>query len=187
MVLPPYQRKGYGKLLIQLSYCLSEREHITGTPEKPLSDLGKVSYRSYWWWVLLAVLDRLDKQRVDDNISVGDLSKLSGVHVDDIIYTFNTLQLIRYWKGDHVVRASRKIVQQCKSLQLFHPPKLILKVEKSFFLGPESISFSELVLRMSVNAQFSRSAIQPLPNVFASVPQFDCERGAVPARRGLKS
>lgn len=52
MVLPPFQRKGYGKLLIQLSecfllgrfmqclsfqfigYCLSENEGIIGTPEK---------------------------------------------------------------------------------------------------------------------------------------------------------
>lgn len=129
MVLPPYQRSGYGKLLIQISYCLSEREGIIGTPEKPLSDLGKVSYRSYWWWVLVGVLDReLGSGRIEaGNISVNELSRLSGIHVEDIVETFKTLQLIKYWRGDHVVRISRKIITQIKQLHLFRPPKLILK------------------------------------------------------------
>lgn len=83
-------------IFLYSGYSLSEKEGIIGTPEKPLSDLGKVSYRSYWIWVLLGVLD---ERRIDENITVGDLSRLSGIHVDDIVYTFNTLRLIKYWKG----------------------------------------------------------------------------------------
>ncbi|KAF7638423.1 Histone acetyltransferase [Meloidogyne graminicola] len=129
MVLPPYQRNGYGKLLIQLSYCLSEREGIVGTPERPLSDLGKVSYRSYWWWVLIAVLDReLGSGRLEAGaISVNELSRLSGIHTLDIVDTFKALQLIKYWRGDHVVRISRKIITQIKQLNVFHAPKLLLQ------------------------------------------------------------
>jgi GNAT superfamily N-acetyltransferase len=56
MVLPPYQRRGYGKFLISLSYYLSTKENRVCTPERPLSDMGKVSYKSYWTDTLLEAL-----------------------------------------------------------------------------------------------------------------------------------
>lgn len=72
MTLPPYQRKGYGKFLIACSYELSKLEKMVGSPEKPLSDLGKLSYRSYWTYVLLDILK-------DENLKGISIKKLRWV------------------------------------------------------------------------------------------------------------
>ena len=59
LTLPPYQRLGYGKVLIEFSYELSKMEAKTGTPEKPLSDLGLLCYRRYWSMTILDILVNL--------------------------------------------------------------------------------------------------------------------------------
>ncbi|KAL9643505.1 hypothetical protein ABK040_010119 [Willaertia magna] len=107
LTLPPHQRKGYGKILIGFSYELSRREGKEGTPERPLSDLGKLSYRSYWKNVLLDTL-----QQHKGNISIKDLSRMTAIKSDDIISTLQTLGLIKYWKGQHIISVTPKIIEE---------------------------------------------------------------------------
>ena len=107
LTLPAYQRKGYGSFLISMSYELSRRQGIYGTPERPLSDLGQVSYRSYW---SRFVLDALHKNR--GNLSVKDLSTMLMFREADIVSALQSLNLVKYWKGQHIISSSPKIVEE---------------------------------------------------------------------------
>lgn len=109
LTFPQYQKCGYGKFIISLSYELSKREKKAGSPEKPLSDLGKISYRSYWAYVLFSLLA---KQRSADNIQIKDLSDMTGIKTEDIISTLQSLNMINCWKGQHVVFVKTEFIQQ---------------------------------------------------------------------------
>lgn len=80
LTLPTHQRKGYGNLLISFSYLLTRVEGKTGSPEKPLSDMGLVSYRNYW---RLMLSYELLHQRTP--LSIVDLSRRTGMTPDDIV------------------------------------------------------------------------------------------------------
>ncbi|KAL0085880.1 acyl-CoA N-acyltransferase [Phycomyces blakesleeanus] len=93
MVLPTHQRKGYGRLLIELSYELSKKEGVVGSPEKPLSSLGALGYKSYWASTLVAFLSEFCGQ-----LSISDISKKTCIHEEDIISTLTQLGLLTYSK-----------------------------------------------------------------------------------------
>jgi len=106
LTLPPYQRQGFGKLLISFSYELSKKEMKVGTPEKPLSDLGLLSFRSYWTQVLLEIL-----RKHQGNISIKDMSQMTSIKTEDIISTLQSLNLIRYWKGQHIISVTPQVLE----------------------------------------------------------------------------
>ena len=90
LTLPIHQRKGYGNFLIDFSYLLSKVEQRIGTPEKPLSDLGLVSYRNYWKVRLSFVLREL----TDPAISIERLSERAIMTVEDTICALENLQAL---------------------------------------------------------------------------------------------
>ena len=92
MTLPHTQRRGYGKLLIDFSYLLSKLEGKPGTPEKPLSDLGLISYRSYWRHKVLTYID----MNKDKNILVTDVSYFTGILFEDVVLALLDLQLLQF-------------------------------------------------------------------------------------------
>ncbi len=108
LTLPAYQRKGYGKMLISFSYELSKKENKVGTPERPLSDLGLVSYRGYWTRELLAILKDSSRQVM----SIKDLSELTMIKTEDIISTLQHLNLLAYQKGAYVICAAPELIEK---------------------------------------------------------------------------
>lgn len=142
LTFPPYQRKGFGKFLIAFSYELSKKEHVVGSPEKPLSDLGKLTYRSYWSWVILQTLKNYGDKV--GRLSLKDISQMTGIATCDVISTLQSLNMVQYFKGQHFISVTPKFVNawlhssHCKRPRItvdlnclrWGPPKKLTKQTK---------------------------------------------------------
>ncbi|KAK5856810.1 hypothetical protein PBY51_008380 [Eleginops maclovinus] len=111
LTMPQYMRQGYGKMLIDFSYLLSKVEEKVGSPERPLSDLGLISYRSYWKEVLLRYLYNFQGKE----ISIKEISQETAVNPVDIVSTLQSLQMLKYWKGKHLVLKRQDLIDDWKA------------------------------------------------------------------------
>ncbi|KAK7083748.1 3-ketoacyl-CoA thiolase 5, peroxisomal [Halocaridina rubra] len=113
LTLPPYQRKGYGKLLIEFSYELSKFEGKTGSPEKPLSDLGLLSYRSYWKQTILEILIGLKPQEGQEKpqLTINEICEQTSIKKEDVISTLTNLELINYYRGQYILTLNKELVE----------------------------------------------------------------------------
>nr|XP_040572232.1 LOW QUALITY PROTEIN: histone acetyltransferase KAT5-like [Lepeophtheirus salmonis] len=136
LTLPPYQRKGISKLLIEFSYVLSKYEGKTGSPEKPLSDLGLLSYRSYWTHAILKTI--LDARKTTNgsssssssgnslggdeggssmttspaSITITEICEQTSIKKEDCISTLQQLNLINYYKGQYIITLRQELIHK---------------------------------------------------------------------------
>ena len=108
LTLPSHQRRGYGSFLIAMSYELSKRECKFGTPERPLSDLGRVSYRSYW---SKHILEAMRGHKNMNGLTIRELSAKTMFRESDVTSALQSLNMLKYWKGQHIISATPKIVE----------------------------------------------------------------------------
>jgi histone acetyltransferase SAS3 len=95
LVFPVHQRHGFGRTLIEFSYLLTRVEGRTGSPEKPLSDLGLVSYRSYWRGVMCRLLlGYKEAPRGSYDISFVSIARATGMTIDDVVSSLEALRAI---------------------------------------------------------------------------------------------
>ena len=94
-MLPFYQRKGYGKFLITFSYELSLIEQKVGGPEKPLSDLGKETYLSWWTQRIIDFI----RDNKDQSFTLSEMSRRTCITEEDIKWTMEKIKILRVSKG----------------------------------------------------------------------------------------
>ncbi|XP_022240060.1 histone acetyltransferase KAT6B-like isoform X2 [Limulus polyphemus] len=135
MTMPQYQRMGYGRLLIDFSYLLSRKENLAGTPEKPLSDLGYISYKSYWKSVILEYLYNYQ----DKKITITSISKATGLNPHDIATTLQCLDMIKIGENE------RPILNVNKSMLDQHMAKVQKNQDKRIALDSECLRWTPLV------------------------------------------
>lgn len=115
MVMPQYQRYGYGRFLIDFSYLLSRVENQPGSPEKPLSDLGRLSYESYWKSIVLEYFYNLKQTLLNSKKIKFSLRKMSfetGIFSGDLKDTIEKLNLFKKTKTKLVLDLNSKLIEE---------------------------------------------------------------------------
>ncbi len=66
-----------------------------------------MAYRSYWTHVLMNVLAAPNAS----SLSIETISTKTGIKVEDIISTLQSLDMIKSWKGQHVVHVKQSVLK----------------------------------------------------------------------------
>jgi len=108
LTFPCHQRKGYGRFLIAFSYELTKKEEKVGSPEKPMSDLGQQAYKPYW---ASTIVDFLRNQVPNfPSLSIMDISKMTSIMAEDIVFTLNQLGLLKIINGVYFIAAEEGLL-----------------------------------------------------------------------------
>jgi histone acetyltransferase MYST1 len=124
LTFPSAQRKGYGRFLIGFSYELSKKEEKVGSPEKPLSDLGALSYKSYWASTILVYLRHYSGHQ----ISILDIAKTTSILVEDVTATLQMLGLLQCNNGVYSIYAPVELLDEL--IQKYPANGLLVDPEK---------------------------------------------------------
>ena len=163
LVLPVHMRRGFGRVLIEFSYLLTKVEKRTGSPEKPLSDMGLVSYRSYWRNVLCSLLLRYKDNEAaaseEGSLSIAQIARETGMTPDDII---STLEALRFLVRDPVTHAYglRLDYDYMREYVEKHEKKASIKID------PERLCWTPYVMGRPTNLfAMGEEANQPMSTV----------------------
>lgn len=101
LVLPHEQRKGYGNFLIDLSYELARIEGRIGSAERPLSELGRLSFYPYWMRKIAKVIKQVPEEL--HSVVIAEIANSTGIIPEDIVETLKHYGLLKEWGSAGVV------------------------------------------------------------------------------------
>lgn len=189
LVLPIHMRRGFGRVLIEFSYLLTKVEGRTGSPEKPLSDMGLVSYRSYWRNVICKLLlIYRDSAIQHPPPSIASIARETGMTPDDIIFTLEALRfLVRdpvtrtyalrldyEYIEDYVAKQEEKATITIDPDRLVWTPYLMGRPTNYFSLGEEANAPVRAKAQRNEPAEDKLTNGQANPPVTASAVESEC-------------
>ncbi|GAB1603151.1 histone acetyltransferase KAT7-like, partial [Argonauta hians] len=134
MTIPPYQRKGYGRFLIDFSYLLSRVEGQPGSPEKPLSELGRVSYQAYWNSTMIEYLFHSS----DTKVTIKAISRATGMDPHDVASALTALNMVVKQGERVVILVNRKLIRE-------HMQRLKTKLRHRIDVDPDYLRWTPLI------------------------------------------
>ncbi|KAK2952293.1 putative Histone acetyltransferase KAT8 [Blattamonas nauphoetae] len=126
--LPPYQRKGYGYFLTSACYALSRFDQIVKTPERPLSDLGIITFLPFWQREVLQVLSRHE----DLKFSLKELAEEAFLTPPDVILALRSMNMIQIDNSVLTIHITHEQVLE-ELAKRNRTPKVAFDNEKLFF------------------------------------------------------
>lgn len=148
---------------MEFSYELSKKEDKIGSPEKPLSDLGAVGYRSYWANALLKIL----KAHQGGAISIIDISCTTSILPEDIVGTLTMLGLLKKVTPigsntiQHIIHAPPalldELIAKYPENKLRLDPRL-LHWAPFYVMDPKKDKWSIQTLRVTAGSSLTRSS-----------------------------
>jgi GNAT superfamily N-acetyltransferase len=95
LVFPPWQKRGFGQVLMGVSYELGKREGRLGGPEKPLSELGRQAYVRYWSGVIARYILSLPSRKT---ATVQQICDETYILQEDIVATLKEMGILELRK-----------------------------------------------------------------------------------------
>ncbi|MEQ2183836.1 hypothetical protein GOODEAATRI_002060 [Goodea atripinnis] len=165
-------------------YLLTRQEGQAGSPEKPLSELGRLSYLAYWKSVILEHLYK----HPDKHISVKGISRATGMCPHDIATTIQLLGMIDRRDGRTVLVRRERLIQRHMSRLRANPRKNEVDPDALRWTPSTSLNAAERLKEQAScwekeereGYMMTHGSRQPLTKVHCKIPYRTYERRPAP-------
>merc|ERR1712241_1285886 len=81
-----------------------------------------------------------DGNNVAGTLSIKDLSTMTSITQGDIISTLQSLNLVKYWKGQHVICVTPKLIEEHLKSSEYKKPRLTVDINVLRWTAPKKVN-----------------------------------------------